>query len=471
MQKPAATRPNEILERPIMNMNRKLIVAAILTTALSSTTASAAVTAAEAAALGTTLTPLGAEKQGNADGTIPAWTGGLTTPQPGFKTGGHYPDPYSADKSLFTIDATNMEKYKANLSPGQMALMKRYPSWKMKVYPTHRSAGYPQGIYDETMANATKVKLVEPGVGFTGTSGGTPFPIPKNGLEVIWNHITSYKGDTYRTSWSQAPVTAGGDYNLVSFDYEYDFVYSNQNKKPSERERNLLFYFLQLIKQPPRLAGSVLLVHEFADQVTQPRKAWTYNPGQRRVRLAPSVSYDNPGTAADGLRTNDDFFMYNGATDRYEWKLVGKKEMYVPYNGYVINGPTIKIKDVLKPGHVNGDHARYELHRMWEIEANLKSGTSHLYKKRVFFVDEDSWIVLVQDKYDNRDQLWRVDEQHTSQYYDVPFLGPGLEVKHDLQSGRYIALSIRNEETKVYDRVPLTPADFTPDALRSKGTR
>jgi hypothetical protein len=452
-----------------MNNKKTLIAAALV--AFFSPLAQAAVSPEEAAALGTTLTPMGAEKAGNKAGTIPEWTGGITTPVPGFKTGGHYPDPFANDKVLFTIDASNMEKYKANLSAGQMALLKRYPSWKMKVYPTHRSAGFPQGIYDETKANATKVKLVDSGVGFTGTTGGTPFPIPKNGLEAIWNHIASYKGDTYRTYWSQAPVTAGGDYNLVEFFYEYDFVYSNQKKRPEDRETNLLFYFLQLIEQPARLAGSVLLVHEFADQVSQPRKAWSYNPGQRRVRLAPNVSYDNPGTAADGLRTNDDFFMYNGATDRYDWKLVGKRELYVPYNAYVINGPTLKVKDVLKPGHVNPEPARYELHRVWEVEANLKSGTSHVYKKRSLYLDEDSWTVLVSDKYDNRDQLWRVDEQHTSQWYDVPFLAPGLEVKHDLQSGRYLALSIRNEETVLYDRSTLTPADFTPDALRTKGTR
>ena len=450
-------------------MKKNLIAACLLLSF--SALSSAAVSPEEAAALGTTLTPLGAEKAGNKAGTIPEWTGGLTKPVAGFKTGGHYPDPYTADKPLFTIDASNMSKYAANLSPGQMALMKRYPTWKMKVYPSHRSAGYPQGIYDETKANATKVKLAEGGVGFTGTTGGTPFPIPKSGLEAIWNHIGSYKGDTYRTYWSQAPVTANGDFNLVSFIYEYDFVYSNQQKKPEQREANLLFYFLQAITAPPRLAGSILLVHEYADQVSQPRKAWSYSPGQRRVRLAPNVSYDNPGTAADGLRTNDDFFMYNGATDRYDWKIVGKKEMYVPYNSYVINGNTLKVKDVLLKGHVNPEPARYELHRVWEIEANVKAGTSHLYKKRVFYADEDSWIILVSDQYDNRDQLWRVAEQHTTQYYDVPFLAPGLEVKHDLQSGRYIALSIRNEETKVYDRSPLTPADFTPDALRTKGTR
>ena len=448
---------------------RKYILAGCL--AIATSPAFAAVSQAEADKLGQSLTPVGAEKAGNKAGTIPAWTGGITKIPAGFTTGSHYIDPYAGDKPLFTIDGKNLSQYKDNLTPGQVALLQRYPTWKMRVFPSHRSALYPQGIYDETKGNATKVKLVEGGNGIEGTNGGFPFPIPQNGLEVMWNHLTVYKGDTYATSWAQAPVTAGGDYNLVRFDYEYDFVYGNQKKKPSERQDNLLFYFLQIIKEPARLAGTLLLVHDYADQVRQPRKAWTYNPGQRRVRLAPNVAYDNPGTAADALRTNDDFFMYNGATDRYDFKLVGKKEIYIPYNAYDINGPKHKIKDVVRPGHVNPDLARYELHRVWVVDATLKPGTSHIYKRRTFYLDEDSFIIHVADKYDNRDQLWRVDELHSYTYYDVPFLAPGVEVHHDLQSGRYIALSLRNEESTVYTPINRTPADFTPDALRSKGTR
>jgi len=448
---------------------RKYILAGCL--AFATGPALSAVSQADADKLGQSLTPVGAEKAGNKAGTIPAWTGGITKIPAGFTTGNHYIDPYASDKPLFTIDAKNLAQYKDNLTPGQIALLQRYPTWKMRVFPSHRSALYPQGIYDETKGNATKVKLVEGGNGIEGTTGGFPFPIPQNGLEAIWNHLTVYKGDTYATSWAQAPVTAGGDYNLVRFDYEYDFVYGNQKKKPSERQDNLLFYFLQIIKDPARLAGTLLLVHDYADQVRQPRKAWTYNPGQRRVRLAPNVAYDNPGTAADALRTNDDFFMYNGATDRYDFKLVGKKEIYIPYNAYDINGPTHKIKDVIRPGHVNPDFARYELHRVWVVDATLKPGTSHIYKRRTFYLDEDSFIVHVADKYDNRDQLWRVDELHSYTYYDVPFLAAGVEVHHDLQSGRYIALSLRSEESKVYQPINRTPADFTPDALRSKGTR
>ena len=452
-------------------MKLRLIAAGLVTGLMGLTTAHAAVSQAEADKLGTSLTPLGAEKAGNADGTIPAWDGGYTKIPAGFVSGGHYPDPFADDKPLFTIDAGNAEKYRDNLPAGALALFKRYPDWKMKVYPTRRSAAYPAGLYAETKANATKVNLVAGGNGITGTTGGAPFPIPQNGLEVIWNHLTVYKGDTYATSWAQAPVTASGDYNLVKFDYEYDFSYSNQKKTPAQRDPDLLFYFLQTIKEPARLAGSILLVDDFIDAVKTPRKAWTYNPGQRRVRLAPTVAYDNPGTAADGLRTNDDFFMYNGATDRYDWKLVGKKEIYIPYNAYKVNGNSLKVSDVLKVGHINPEPLCYELHRVWVVEANLKPGTSHVYKRRTFYIDEDSWVIHAIDKYDNRDQLWRYDELHSYGYYDVPFLAPGVEVKHDLQSGRYIVLSLRNEEKVVYKPIVRTPADFTPDALRTKGTR
>ncbi len=431
----------------------------------------AAVSAADAAKLGSALTPLGAEKAGNAGGTIPVWDGGITSSPAGYQAGGHYPDPFAADKVLFTIDAANMDRYKANLSPGQMAMLKRYPTWKLNVYPTRRSASFPKGHYQETLANAAKVKLADNGNGIVGTKGGIPFPIPQNGLEVIWNHLTRYRGDTYTTSWSQAPVTRDGSFTLVRFDYEYDFHYGNLSKSDKDREENKLFNFLQAITGPARLAGGILLVHEYTDQVKQPRQAWTYNPGQRRVRLAPNVGYDNPGTAADGVRTNDDFLMYNGATDRYNWKLVGKQELYVPYNSYKLVGNSVKVADVLRPGHVNPDLARYEMHRVWVVEATLKEGASHLYKKRVFYVDEDTWMIVVSDKYDNRDELWRVSEQHAINYYDIPMTYPALEVHHDLQSGRYIAMGLRNEEPKVYEKVKRSEGDFTPAGLRGIGTR
>ncbi|OGI42459.1 MAG: outer membrane lipoprotein-sorting protein [Candidatus Muproteobacteria bacterium RBG_16_65_31] len=424
-----------------------------------------------AAELGRDLTPMGAQAAGNAARTIPAWTGGVTAPVAGYKPGGHYPDPYADDRILFTIDVSNMEQHKDKLSPGQMALLRKYPTWKMNVYPTRRSTAYPKGHYDETAANVGRARLVAGGNGVVGTSGGIPFPMPKNGLEAVWNSLLRYRGDTYAMTWNQAAVTRDGSYTPVRFEYEYDFSYGNLGKSEKEREPNKLTNFLQTVTAPARLAGQILLVHETVDQVTEPRTAWTYNPGQRRVRLAPNVAYDNPGTASDGLRTNDDFQMFNGATDRYEWKLVGKQELYIPYNSYKLTGNALKYKDILRPGHINPEHARYELHRVWVVEATLKQGTSHLYKKRVFYIDEDSWAVAVTDKYDARGELWRVSEQHAINFYDVPMYYGTVEVHHDLQSGRYLAMGLRNEEPVVYQRIKRGPADFTPAGLRRLGVR
>ncbi len=442
-----------------------------LALALSTASAWGAVSAAEAAKLGSSLTPLGAEKAGNAACTIPAWDGGLSSPGAGYKPGGHYPDPYASEKPLLKITAANAEQYKDKLSPGQLALLKKYSTHAMNVYPTHRTAAYPKGVYAATQANATKVNLTAGGNGFSGAKAGYPFPLPQNGQEAIWNHIAAYRGNTYGTNWSQAAVTREGSFTPVRFEYEYDFHYNNLDKADKDREPNKLFNFLQTVTAPARLAGAVLLVHEYADQVKDPRKAWTYNPGQRRVRLAPNVAYDNPGTAADGLRTNDDFLMFNGATDRYNWKLVGKKELYVPYNSYKVSGNSLKMADVLRPGHLNPDHTRYELHRVWVVDATLKPGTSHIYSRRTFYIDEDSWNVLVVDKYDARNQLWRVGEQHNINYADVPMFYPTLEVHHDLQSGRYLAMGLRNGEAKVYEKLQRSPADFSPSGLRGVGTR
>jgi hypothetical protein len=427
--------------------------------------------AVSAAELGKDLTPLGAQAAGNAAGTIPAWTGGITTPVAGFKAGGHYPDPYAGDKPNLTVDAANVEQYKDKLSPGQVALIKKYPGWKLNVYPTRRSAAYPKPVYEATAANMGVAKLEAGGNGLAGTTAGIPFPVPKDGAEAIWNSLQRYKGDTYAMTWNQAAVTRDGAYTLVRFEYEYDFSYGNISKNESQREPNKLVNFLQIVTAPARLAGQVLLIHETMNQVKQPRSAWIYNPGQRRVRLAPNVAYDNPGTAADGLRTSDDFGMYNGAIDRYEWKLVGKQELYIPYNSYKLSSNSLKYTDILKPGHINPEHARYELHRVWVIEANLKPGASHIYKRRVFYIDEDSWAVVVTDKYDARDQLWRVSEQHSFNFYDVPMLYGTVEVHHDLQSGRYIAMGLRNEESKVYRPIRRTAADYTPANLRNLGTR
>jgi len=446
------------------------ILAVLLLGLLASAAAWAEVTAEEAARLGKDLTPLGGEKAGNADGTIPPWEGGITEPPAGYKPGMHHPDPYAGDEVLFTITAANMGDYADKLTPGHQAMLKTYDTFKMKVYPTHRSASCPQRIYDATKRVATTAKLGEGGNGIHGAVMGTPFPIPKVGVEVIWNHLTRFRGNIASRKIAQAAPTRSGSYTEVVFEDEFNVVYS-QEGQTEESLDNRILYFKQKVVAPARLAGGVLLVHETMDQVKEPRAAWLYNPGQRRVRRAPNVAYDNPGTAADGMRTSDQFDMFNGAPDRYEWTLVGKKEMYVPYNDYALHSDKLKHKDILTPLHVNPEYLRYELHRVWVVEANLRPGTSHVYKRRTFYVDEDSWQVLLVDQYDNRDQLWRVSEGFVINYYDLPTLWTTLEVHTDLQAGRYLAIGLDNELDMYNFSIERTLEDYTPAALRREGVR
>ncbi|NWL75662.1 DUF1329 domain-containing protein [Pseudomonas taiwanensis] len=455
-------------------MLKKLsLISAAVALALSASSALASVSAQDATKLGASLTPFGAEKAGNAAGTIPAWTGGITQAPAGYKSGQHHPDPFPEDKPLFTITKANLDQYKANLTPGQIALFNAYPnSFQMPVYQTRRSGSAPQWVYDNTVKNATTAKLLDGGNGFSDAYGGIPFPIPQNGVEALWNHITRYRGSYIVRRASEVAVQRNGDYSLVTSQQEARFKYYNPQGTYADLN-NILFYYLSFTKSPARLAGGATLVHETLDQVKEPRQAWGYNAGQRRVRRAPNLAYDTPIAAADGLRTADDTDMFNGAPDRYDWKLVGKKEIYIPYNNYKVSSPEVKYKDLLQPGHLNPAFTRNELHRVWVVEGTLKSGARHIYSKRTLFLDEDSWQAAVVDQYDGRGELWRVSVAYLKNYYDLPTTWSALDVFHDLQARRYHVQNLDNEEPTTIDFTQATPDDgyFKPSALRRRGTR
>ena len=447
---------------------KKLLLSSLFV--LSAAGLAAAVSADQAARLGADLTPLGAEKAGSADGLVPAWDGGITTPPAGYKSGDHHPDPYAADKPLYTVTASNLSQYQDKLTAGHIALLKAYPDYKLEVYPSHRSFSNPQRIYDATKQHATTARLTEGGNGITGTVVGAPFPIPANGLEVVWNFLTRYRGVCASRHIGQAAPQRNGSYTMVDFDDEFLFNYCRENITENDLENTLVF-FKQAVTAPARLAGTILLAHETMDQVKEPRRAWIYNTGRRRVTRAPNVAYDNPGTAADGQRTSDQFDMFNGAPDRYNWTLVGKKEMIVPYNSYRLHSDQVKYADIIRPLHLNQDLARYEVHRVWVVDATLKPGTSHLYSRRTFYIDEDSWQILAADQYDGRGAMWRVSEAHCINYYDAQVFWSTLEVHTDLENGRYLVIGLDNEGPTYNFNLKRTPADYSPDTLRREGIR
>lgn len=442
------------------------LTSSALLLAMASGATFAKVDAPTAAQLGNTLTAMGAEKAGNSAGTIPAYSGGL----PHQKDANPLANIYANEQPLFVIDHSNMQQHLANLSDGQIALLNKYPStYKLPIYKTHRTASYPAAIYEKAKKNATSTELVGDGNGLTGFNETVPFAIPQTGLEVVWNHISRYRGGSIERNVAQIPVQRNGEFTPIKTTAQLTSPFYMVDAYDAKADDNVLFYYTQAIKSPARLTGNVLLVHETIDQVTQPRLAWSYNAGQRRVRRAPQVAYDAPGQATDGLRTADQLDMFNGAPDRYDWKLVGKQEMYIPYNAYKLSDNSAKYEDIIMQGHINQDFTRYELHRVWKVEATLKAGARHIYGKRTFYIDEDSYQIALADHYDNRNQLWRVAEGHALQFVNANVLWYAAATNYDLISGRYIA-ELNNEERDafVFDK-EVKRKDFTAAAIRRSG--
>ncbi|MNO56086.1 hypothetical protein D3C76_465930 [compost metagenome] len=451
-----------------------LIKCGALALSLLTTNVLAAVSPQEAGQLGTTLTPLGAQKEGNADGSIPAWTGGLPKNAAKVAADGFLEDPFAGEKPLFVITAANAAQYKDKLSNGQMAMFKRYPdTYRIPVYPSHRTATVPPEIQKAARDSALQVQEINEGNGLANMAGSGfyAFPIPKNGVEVLWNHVTRYLGPSLKRGFIQATPQVNGAYTVARFEEEQVYP-RNVVDLPASEADNLLYYYKQRVTSPPRLAGTVALVHETIDQVKEPRRAWVYNAGQRRVRRAPQLAYDGPGTASDGQRTADNLDMFNGAPDRYDWKLIGKREMYIPYNSYRLESKSLKYDDIIKAGHINPDHTRYELHRVWEIEGTLKSGARHVYAKRHMYLDEDTWQIAEVEHYDKNAQLWRVAEGHALYRYDQQVSYLAAETLYDLISGRYMVVGLRNEEPRNTEYgFKAKTFDFTPAALRTDGMR
>jgi len=425
----------------------------------------AATSAADFSRLGKDLTPVGAERAGNADGTIPAWDGGLMQPPAGWTPQQGYIDPFPGDKPLFTINSTNVGQYEAKLTKGQAALLRKYPqNFRMNVYPTRRTVGYPTAVTERVLAQAGKVSLQ--GFGLKDLNGSTtPFPIPESGLEAIWNHLVRYLGGGIVRAGHSFPVRPNGDFFKIGFHAQRIYAQNVENAEP-----NRLFYALGYFTEPSTLRGTIFLVHEPVDQVAEQRSAWIYNAGARRVRRAPDLNYDGINDGSEGMLTTDQVDGYNGAPDRYDWKLLGKREVYVPYNSYKLSDKSLKYKDIVRPQSINPDYVRYELHRVWVVEGTLKPGQRHVYGKRTFYLDEDSWSVLAEDAYDTRGGLWRASLHGLLQAYDaqVPFYRFGIY--HDLNSGGYLVGGLDNEvRDPIQFNARAKVGDFQPDALRRLG--
>ena len=437
------------------------------------TSAFAAVSADEAKQLGTTLTAVGAEKAGNKEGTIPEYTGGLKDIPSSFKKGsGIRPSPFENDKPRLVIDAKNVAQHADKLTEGSKELLKRYPTMRIDVYPTQRVVALPAKVLANTAKNATGAKSVNNGLGVEGMLPGVPFPIPKTGAEAMWNHLTVYRGAAYNQKYENWNVDAAGVASLATAgNLTNEFpLYDPKRSDTVAKESDPYFKLKLHYTGPARRAGEALMAIDSVNAIAQPRRAWQYLPGQRRVKLAPDLSYDTPNAGTAGTSTYSDAFVFNGALDRFDWKLVGKKEMYVPYNGYKLMYAK-DLKPALSANHVNPEYMRWELHRVWVVEGSLKQGQRDLYSKRVFYIDEDSWVALAADQYDAKGQLYRSTFGNMTYSYDVNALNVDNYMFYDFSSGAYSAVGQMGVSDGLRYIDPLPELQWASESLAGAGIR
>ncbi len=415
------------------------------------------------------LTPMGSEIAGNADGTIPAWTGGITTPPAGYQKGQMHPDPYAADTEQFAITAKNMAQYDRQITGVDRHLLKTYPeTYRLPVYQTRRSCSLPQFAYDAFLRNAAQAKLTNNGNGIDNALIVSPFPLPRTGVEVYWNHNLHYKGFKLTQKVTGGTVNSGGRHtHVVREDRKLGYYYNPElgdYKSIENKEMN----WLAIWSSPPKLSGAGFSMINFIDQQMDPRSGFMFRPDTRKIRQAPAaaVTFDAPLSSGEGTRFSDDMFLGNGSPERYDWTLLGKREIYIPYNAYKASQTSLKLEDLLHPKHLNPDLLRYELHRVWVVEAKLKPNTNHLYHRRVTYYDEDSWIAVAAELYDADDQFVAGQLGFIKNYYEVPTCMQEFDVKYVFDTERYNIDNVKIEFGPASLDAALAEGDFGAAALR-----
>lgn len=457
----------------MMQQYRKTLLSALVFLAIGGP-ATAAVSPEEARKLGDTLTPWGAEKAGNAAGTIPEYQGGIQPPasydpgKPGIR-----PDPFADEKPRLVITRENMAEHADKLSEGTKAFFEKYPTFRMEVYPTHRTARYPDWYLENARKNATSCETAADGLQLKNCYAGTPFPIPQNGVEVMWNRYLKFEQHAFRADDLMTTVVDANGTVIDTAGWKQWNQYPLWDGRSEMLEGDEVNEVLRAdYNAPARKNGEKLVIQDGIDMVNSARRAWSYVVGQRRVKLSPDVAYDTPSPTGAGIGTVDDSSVFFGAFDRYDFKLVGKKEMYIPYNMFKLQDQQQCGHDsVFTKNHLDPACVRWELHRVWVVEANLKPGKRHVYPRRTLYYDEDFLGVGMGDSYDSTGAIYRVTYSESFPFYEAEGHVSGQFVVHDLQSGAYVRQAYTRGRTGwvITDPVPMNT--FSPSAMAGGGVR
>jgi hypothetical protein len=419
---------------------KKLLLMAPSSILLFASYGSFAATTQQAAQLNTILTPMGAERAGSADGLIPAWTGGVTTVPSGWTPGQEMPDIYADEKPYLIINSSNMAECKDRLTDGEMAMMQKY-GFSIQVYPTHRTAAYPKWVQDFTYQNALNAKPSPRGArwGFSDAFGGPPFPIPDDdnnaGAEIIWNHLTSWYGPAYDSKVSSFTVSGGIPALAATTTLLNNYPYYDPHGSTAAFN-NTFGEFKVTFDGPPVLQGQELIAIVSTDPAQQPEEVWQLLQGQGRVRKAPELTFDTPDSLLGGIANFDEDLGFFGSPEEYNWKLIGKKEIYIPYNDNRLSFGTPEQE--LLPHFVNPSYTRFELHRVWVVDGTLAPGERNVMVHRRVYIDEDTWAISMADEWDAQGNLYHVIMVPNQLVPQFPGVIHSREMIYNVQSDQYV---------------------------------
>lgn len=407
-------------------------------------------------------TPLGALRAGSADGRIPAFAAPEAAKASDTSA---CSDPYAEETPLLRIDRQNLAEHAARLGAGQRALIEALPdSFSLPVYASHRSATAPAAYLAGTQANASQARL-DDNRRPAGVVAGLPFPVIADdadaGLRAYWNFRLRWRGLGRDRSYLQATVAPSGTATLTRL--RQRAIYRSLDAAPGSLGP-LLSASLTGVLAPTRLAGAMKLVHTSATRAPQ---AWQLSPGPDHplLRATTEAVDDVPVFGADGLYNEDQREGFDAGPDRYDWKLLGLRELYVPYNAWRLFAAASARNDLLGARHVNPERLRYELHRVHVLEAKLKPGLPGQWPRRTFYLDEDSWQILLVDLYGRSGELERVQEVHVLPACSEPLLLPIVETVYDLASQRYLLTGF-DDERRLPVLADIDAAEFSPERAR-----
>ena len=220
-----------------------------------------------------------------------------------------------------------------------------------------------------------------------------PYKKPSSGEEVMWNHLKRYRGVSLKRAENEEVHLTGQEVSSKVMVEENEYHYKDANK-----------YHMSMwnITEPQSRRREVVLRHHYVVQEgVEVDGSWQYLPSTRRVRRAPQISYDyilagkEPGSETDDkttrkvvVKTVDSHDMFNGPLDKYKWNILEDREIYIP---------------VTKIYPDDGADAKYDLKvnlkRVLVVQGVLKEGQEHIFGKRKYYIEPDTWQIIMGEAY------------------------------------------------------------------------